>query len=113
MTELSMIMDWCNTNNVTLELMYINGNSTFYNGRISMFFDDENYKNYKAVFVFKSNINGSVENKAVYRFYENGKTKTTTVFDDFGLDLLEMVYHTIKIFKIDCYDDFVDDDFEN
>ena len=109
MTELTMIMNWCNTHGAVLELMLVNGNKgDFYNGRVAILIE-----NYKAVFVFKASLKGMVENKAVYRLYENGKAKTTHVFDDFGFDLVKIVYDTIYSTTND-FSDFIDDfgDFE-
>ena len=104
MTELSMIMNWCTTHSATLEIMLVNGkNDDFYNTRVTILIED-----YKAVFVFKSSLKGIIDNKAVYRLYENKKAKTTHVFDDFGIDLLEIVYDTIYSTTNDFLD-FVDD----
>lgn len=96
MTDLANIMNWCNENCATFEIKdnpCLKNGLTTYNCKITIFFDYD----YRAIFTFKANIKGGTSNKCVYRLYnDNDKYMVQYMFDDFGVDLLDIVCEKIK-----------------
>lgn len=105
MTDLANIMNWCNENYATFEIKNndcLKDGLTTYNCKITINFDY-----YRAIFVFRASINGSTSNQCVYRLYnDNDKFMTQHVFDDLGVDLLDVIYKEIQNHNDDFYDDF-------
>ena len=114
MKDLANIMNWCNERHAIFEIKHSNCHRkglTTYACKIII-----NFYNYKAIFVFKADIKGEVSNQCVYRLYNENDSFdsdnfiTQHTFDDFGVDLLDVI--SDKITDYEYIESDFEDDFE-